>query len=129
MLFIAAVTDEGTVVVFLGTKLSSASVFETETDLLDHPSVLVAESLSTPRFSSPRATLEVQCTAFIPCVLTTWTWWLGLNHGGLDAELDAVVAETLGFTVTDRDSLAALPDAAMDLPCSQGGRNATLQLP
>jgi len=149
--------------VFVGTKLSSASVFETATDLLDNPSVLVAACLE--------ATLDVQCIAFFPCGLATWTWWLGLNHGGLDAELDAVVAETLGFTFTDRDSLpnaatlatwtwwlglnrgsldaqldavvaetlgltfadrdslAPFPDSAMGLPRSQGGRNASLQLP
>jgi len=129
MLFSAAVTDEGRIVVFVGTKLSSASVFETATDLLDNLSVLVAESFSAPRFASPTTTLDVQCIALFPCVLATWTSWLFLNHGGLDAELDAAVAETLGFTFTDRDSLASLPDAAMDLPCSQGGRDASLQLP
>merc|ERR1719203_1851732 len=103
------------------TKLSSASVFETATDLLDNPSVLVAACLE--------ATLDVQCIAFFPCGSATWTWWLGLNNGGLDAPLDAVVAETFGLTFADRDSLASFPDSAMGLPRSQGGRNASLQLP
>lgn len=62
-------------------------------------------------------------------MLATWTWWLGLNRGGRDAQLDAVVAQTLGLTFADRDSLASFPDSAMDLPRSQGGRNASLQLP